>query len=312
MSFNLQLRDIFFNYVFKIMKTNKDIVVLTNDMGAPSLDQIRNKFKSRLINMGITEQNIVSTAAGLARSGKKVIIYSISTFISLRSFEQIKLNLGVMKIPVVIVTVGSGYSYDIDGPTHHAIDDISVMNTIPNMNIISPCDPIHFKSILRNIFHENIPTYIRLDRLRFNTLKTSNNNYKEGFRKISTGKDLLIISTSNMVHRSKTLAETLKKKIKKNIQVIDFFRLKQFNSQSLKKELNKFKKICIIEEHSIHGGINSILLPLLTNKKDKVSVLSCGIDDQNLYVYGSRKYIHKHNFLDLKSLEKKIIKFLKK
>ena len=215
MSFNLQLRDIFFNYVFKIMKTNKDIVVLTNDMGAPSLDQIRNKFKSRLINMGITEQNIVSTAAGLARSGKKVIIYSISTFISLRSFEQIKLNLGVMKIPVVIVTVGSGYSYDIDGPTHHAIDDISVMNTIPNMNIISPCDPIHFKSILRNIFHENIPTYIRLDRLRFNTLKTSNNNYKEGFRKISTGKDLLIISTSNMVHRSKTLAETLKKKIKK-------------------------------------------------------------------------------------------------
>ena len=110
--------------------------------------------RGRLSNVtaiaGAANANVVTVA-----NNKKVYVYSIAPFVVERCFEQIKIDLCVMKLPVTIVGVGTCYSYSTDGPTHHAIDDISVMNTIPNMNIISPCDPIHFKSILRNIIHIN-------------------------------------------------------------------------------------------------------------------------------------------------------------
>ena len=136
--YSMDMRDHFFERLLQIMKMDSKIIIISNDYGAPKLDSIKEKFPSRFINAGITEQNIVSLVAGLASSGFKPIIYSISTFISLRSFEQIKLDISVMKLPVVILSVGAGYAYSADGPTHHAIDDIALINSLINCKIYSP------------------------------------------------------------------------------------------------------------------------------------------------------------------------------
>ena len=134
----MDMRDEFFEYLSGHMQNDKNIIILSNDYGSPKLDIIKNKFPDRFINCGITEQNIISVSAGLASRGMKPIIYSISTFITLRSFEQLKLDISVMELPILILSVGAGYAYSMDGPTHHAIDDISILNTLNNCEIYSP------------------------------------------------------------------------------------------------------------------------------------------------------------------------------
>lgn len=303
------MRDVFFKKTAKLMKQDKNIILITNDMGAPSLDLIKSNFNDRIFNLGITEQNIISTAAGLASRGKKVIVYSISTFITLRALEQIKLDLCVMKLPVIIVTVGAGYAYAVDGPTHHAIDDISVMNSLANINIFSPSDPDHLESITNKIFKLKNLSYLRLDRGKYPKLEHKKKHFDDGFRIVKKGKNVCVISTANMVHESLKIAKELKKR-GIDLQIIDLFRIKPLNIQRITTILKKFRKICIIEEHSKNGGLGSILIKNLHDKVSrKCKFLHIGIEDEDLYTYGSRNYIHKMSGLDNHSLIRKIKKF---
>ena len=309
---NMHLRDVFFNELLKKMEKDRNILLLTNDMGAPSLDKFKENVPAQVINMGITEQNIIGTAAGLSSKGKKIVIYSISTFITLRSFEQIKLDICVMRLPVIIITVGAGYSYSVDGPTHHAIDDISVMNTLVNMNIYSPSDSLITKRISRDIFNFKKINYVRLDRGKWPILSKVKANLKSGFRIISQGEDLCIISTANMVHQSLSIANELKN-YKINTTVIDLFRIKPLKDKDLLKILKKFKKICVLEEHTENGGIGSIILSKFHSLvKKNANFLNLGIKDKFLYTYGIRNKIHKKAGIDKKSVILKITKFLKK
>ena len=305
----LDMRDVFFKKTADFMRRNKNIILLTNDMGAPSLDFISNNFPNQIINMGITEQNIISTAAGLASAGKKVIVYSISTFITLRSLEQIKLDLCVMNLPAIIVTVGAGYSYAVDGPTHHAIDDISVMNSLANLNIFCPSDPNHLSKITSKIFRLKNVSYLRLDRGKWNSLKTKKNDFSNGFRVVKKGTDICVITIANMVHKLMGIANKLNKH-QINLQIIDLFQIKPLNVKKIVPVLKKFNKICIIEEHSINGGLGSILLKNLHDKvSNRSKFLHIGIEDKNLYTYGMRDNIHKASGLSDKNLIGKIKKF---
>ena len=182
--------------------------------------------------MGITEQNIISVAAGLASTGKKVIVYSISTFISLRALEQIKLDICVMNLPVIILTVGAGYSYAVDGPTHHAIDDISVINSLGNTKIFCPSEPNQLLDMVSYIFSQNGLKYVRLDRGKWPKLRNISKNLNDGFRVLGTKNDVCLISTGTMVHRALEVKKDLSK-INIGSTVIDIFRLKPINQRVL-------------------------------------------------------------------------------
>jgi len=308
---DMHLRDVFFNELLKKMENDRNIMLLTNDMGAPSLDQFKEKVPEQLVNMGITEQNIVGTAAGLSSRGKKVVIYSISTFITLRSLEQIKLDLCVMKLPAIIVTVGAGYSYAVDGPTHHAIDDISVMNTLANMNIYSPSDSLITKNITTHIFKFKKINYLRLERGVWPIL-SKKTNIKNGFRIVSKGDDLCIVSTANMVHKSLSIANELQN-FKINTTVIDLFRIKPLQDKELLKILKNFKKICVLEEQTENGGMGSIILNNFHSLvKKNTNFLNLGIKDQFLYTYGKRDKIHSKAGLDKDSIKRKLLNFYNK
>ena len=137
----LDMRDAFFKSLYTIAKNDKSVMLLSNDFGAPSLDIFRKELASQYLNCGISEQNMISVAAGLALSEKKVYIYGILPFVTLRCLEQIKIDLCKMKLPVVIVGVGAGYAYESAGPTHHGIDDIGIMRMLEHLTILNRLIP---------------------------------------------------------------------------------------------------------------------------------------------------------------------------
>ncbi|MCW1355520.1 hypothetical protein OLQ17_04450 [Campylobacter jejuni] len=140
----MTMRDAFLNELFNQMLCNNKIVIITADFGAPSLDKIREKFSDRVINVGIAEQNAINISVGMALEGYIVYVYGIAPFISMRCYEQIRVNVAILnqfrKMNINIISVGIGMSYSTSGPTHHCLEDLSIIKTLPNIEIFSPSD----------------------------------------------------------------------------------------------------------------------------------------------------------------------------
>jgi len=301
----VQMRDAFISELYKYAKENSDIIYITNDQGAISLDKFRSDIPDQFINAGVSEQNIISTATGLSLGGKKVYVYSIASFITLRSFEQIKLDLCAMNIPVTIIGVGACYSYSADGPTHHATEDISIMRSLPNMEIYSPSDSNMARGLVDISLKSSSPIYIRLDREKFPILYDEKDDFSVGFKSIRNGKDICILATGVMTHTALEVAEELKKE-NLDTKVIDIYRLKPINSKGIIKEIIKNKKIVTLEEHTINGGLGSIIAEIFADFNIRKDLKRIGIEDKFLFGYGSRKKLHIDSGIDKKSIVEKI------
>lgn len=160
----IDIRDAFFDEVYDIASKDHDVMFLTADMGAWSLNKFKENLPDQYINVGVAEQNLVSVAAGLALGGKRVFIYSIAAFITQRCYEQIKIDLCEMRLPVTIIGSGPGLTYGSEGPTHHAINDVAIMKVLPEMMILTPQDPEEAKEAARIAYGRQMPVYIRLAR----------------------------------------------------------------------------------------------------------------------------------------------------
>ena len=302
----MHLRDIFFKnlyYEFKRGNKNKFIIV-TNDFGAPFLDTVKKDFPNYYLNAGICEQNIVTLSAGLAKEGFYPIIYSISSFILYRSFEQIKLDLSVHNVKCCLLTVGSGYAYDVDGPTHHTTEDLSVMYNMPNLKIFSPLNSEGVIENFKLMRKSKCVSWFRLDRGSFN--KKFNNKNINGINYLKTERSQnLIISTgtTSYLFMDRVVSENL------NISVININILKPLNINYLKKILSKYKRIFIVEEHSEILGLYSIIVSnlKLDNFRNK-KIFKFGIKQDKIFSYGKREILRKKNSIDTGY----IIKFIKK
>jgi transketolase len=309
LDFNIQMRDAYISRMYELAKKDKNIIFISNEQGAMSLDKFRSELPDQFINAGISEQNIISMAAGLCHSGKRVIVYSIATFITLRCFEQIKIDLCVMKLPVTIVGVGTCYSYSTDGPTHHASEDVSIMRSLDNMEIYNPSDSVTAYKLADYSIQTTLPTYIRFDREKMPIINSLNQEIDEGLTILSEGNDYCLISTGNMVHTAMKVSEKLKKD-SINVKVIDVFKLKPINSQKLFLELEGCRAIFTIEEHTINGGLGSIISELIHDNELNIKLKRFAIRDGNLYNYAERHLLHEYNEIDVDSLYSQIVTYI--
>jgi transketolase len=138
--FIMGMRDAFFEALFTIAKGDPEVVFVSADNGAPTLDRFVAELPDRFFTVGIAEAQMIGLAAGLALEGKKVYAYAIAPFITTRVHEQVKIDVCSMNLPIVLLGVGAGYAYDIMGPTHHTVEDIAIMRALPNLVIHSPAD----------------------------------------------------------------------------------------------------------------------------------------------------------------------------
>lgn len=308
---NIQMRDAFINELYKHAKVDRDIIFITNDQGAISLDRFRADLPKQFINAGISEQNIISIAAGLSLGGKKVYVYSIASFITLRCYEQIKLDLCVMNIPVTILGIGAGFSYSIDGPTHHATEYISIMRALSNMQIYCPSDSNMAAKLVDISLNSKTPMYISMDREILPVLYDENENISSGISILREGNDICIISTGFMVHRAMEIAQELDKHFIQ-AKVIDAYRLKPLNCHYIHENIQNSKKIITLEEHAINGGLGSIIAELVVDLDLRIPMKRLAIEDNFLYCYGIRENLHEERGLVKNSIVQLIIEWLKK
>ena len=304
----MQMRDFFINEIYNAAKKNKNIILITNDQGAQSLDKFRKDLPKQFINAGISEQNIITVAAGMAMQKKKIFVYSIASFITLRCLEQIKLDVNLMKLPVTIFGVGASYSYDTAGPTHHSIEDISILRTMKNLEIFSPSENNILKEIFNYVLKSKLPNYIRLDRQEQKAINRDNLNFKDGFHFVNKKfDDTIIVSTGKMTSTAIDVSKKIKNLKNQDIGMIDIFKM-NFDLKKFFLKNRKLKKIITIEEHLLEGGLGSIFAEYLFdyNLNKKISLKRFGVDIKNAYSYASRTKIHDLNGLTVSKIIKKI------
>lgn len=300
------MRDAFFEELFQIAYRDRNVILLMADQGAQAMKKFEQKIPKQLINVGIAEQNMISVAAGLALAGKKVFVHAIANFTTLRCYEQIKVDLSIMNLPVTIAGVGAGFTYGSDGPTHHANQDIAAMRAIPGIRILNASDTVNQSAFPHLAYQIPQLTYIRFDKGNYPPLYNKRHNFLEGMGEIIKGTDVVIISSGIMTHQAVTIANQYKSKL----GVIDIYQLKPLNEKRLYALLSPYKKIVVIEEHLSYGGLATIIADFLADHSLHKDFLRIGLPDEHSFTYGNRDYMHKQIGISPPQVIRKIDTFL--
>ncbi|RAZ53716.1 transketolase family protein [Campylobacter hyointestinalis] len=299
MKSNLTMRDAFFINLYEEMSKNKNIYLITADFGAPMLDKIRESFNKRAINIGIAEQNAINIAAGLALEGKCVYVYGIAPFISMRPFEQLRINLSALSslrnINVNIISVGAGVSYSISGPTHHCLEDLSLIRTLPNFEIFSPSDSELANRYFKHTIEIKRPKYLRFDATALLNLEYDAYDINDGFRvKKSKKSNIAIISTGYMSQKAYEISKEY------DIELIDIYSINSNQNDKLIEYINRYEHIITLEEGFINcGGLDSYINFYIKNK----NIINLGFAKKYTFDIGDREFIHSLNHIGFKDIK---------
>lgn len=243
----------------------KDIVVLDADLsGSTKTCIFAKKFPERFFNMGISEQDLMGTAAGLAAAGKIPFVSTFAIFATGRPWEQIRQSIAYSSLNVKIVASHGGVTVGDDGGSHQAIEDIALMRHLPNMVVIVPTDAIEMKSIIETIVEYNGPVYVRGSRIKFPIIFDDNYKFEIGKGHILLkGSDVTIVATGYMVHSSLEAAKRLAQE-GIYVEVISMPTIKPLDEILLLKSAAKTNAVVTVEEHLIIGGLGSAVSEVLS------------------------------------------------
>lgn len=313
MSFKpVAMRDVFLKQILDAMHQDSSIYFVSADFGSPILDGIREHFPHRFVNVGIAEQNLINISAGLSLEGFKVFAYAIAPFITMRCYEQTRVNLALLstlrEMNVTLIGVGAGYSYVVSGPTHQCYEDISIMRAMPNMGVFSPADSMTAGALFEQCINQKGPKYLRLDAQVLPVLYQADDiQLTDGFQVLTQGDDLSIIATGYMVHSALRVAAILKQQ-DINARVIDLYNLSGFSSGALLTALAKTTQIVSMEEGFVgRGGMDMMLMNWLNQHAPNKKLLNFGVQGSYRFELGSRQELHAQIGLGIADMAEKII-----
>ena len=260
-------------------KENKSIVVLDADLStATKTNLFAKEFPERFFDMGIAEQNMIGTAAGMSTCGKIPYASTFAMFAAGRSYDQIRNSVCYPKLNVKICATHAGITVGEDGATHQMIEDISLMRTLPNMTVISPSDDIQTKWIIKEISKLNGPVYVRLSRLATPIIYDENQKFEIGKAiQIGDGTDGTVFATGVTVSEAIKAQEELKEK-GINIRVVDIHTIKPIDKEMIIKCAKETKKLVSVEDHNVIGGLGSAVAEVLTEEYPS-KLIRLGIKD---------------------------------
>ena len=305
------MRNIFFKTLCEEAEENDSIWLLTGDLGYSVIENFCLKFPDRFINAGVAEQNMTGIAAGLALTGKIVFTYSIVNFSSLRCLEQIRNDVCYHNLNVKIVAYGGGFTYGSQGYTHHGIEDLAILRSLPNMQILSPANALETQLITRKIIHENGPCYLRLgkDIMPFSVAGGHEPDITKPIE-LKKGNDLLFIVTGNIVNEA-LKASKLAASQNKSVAVWSMPCIKPIDRDAIIHAAKKYKIIVTVEEAQINGGLGSTVAEIISeNISTKAVLVRLGVPDTILYHAHSQSSARKAFGIDSQSLYNKILELL--
>lgn len=294
------MRDLFIETLCNRMATDNRLWFLAADLGSPALDRMRQEFPDRCLNVGIAEQNLVNVATGLALEGQIVYCYAIAPFISMRAYEQVRVNLSISAqirpVNINLVGAGGGVSYQVSGPTHHCLEDLSIMRLLPNMTVFSPSDAALAAAFVDYSIECQNPKYLRFDGKALPVLYPSVDRdlLADGFCELVSGSGVCLVATGYMTQRAVKAA-----KEHGGIGVVDLFMLKPFAQEKLYATLSNYRHIITMEEAFINGGgLDCAVASLLTKRRSTITLDRIGFNDRYVFDLGSRDELHALNGMD--------------
>ena len=266
--------------LLELGRENKDIVVLDADLsGATKTKLFAKEFSERFFDMGISEQDMMSTAAGMSTMGKIPYASTFAVFAAGRAYDQIRNSICYPKLNVKICATHAGITVGEDGATHQMLEDISMMRTLPNMTVISTSDDTQTKWAVKEISKIQGPVYLRLSRLATPVIYDENEKFEIGKGKqFGNGTDATVIATGvTVIEALKAKDELAKEGI--NIRVVDMHTIKPIDKEIIIKSAKETNKIITIEDHNIIGGLGTAVCEVLSEEYPK-KVVRMGIKDE--------------------------------
>lgn len=282
-------------------KQNEDILVLTSDSrGSASLVEFAKQLPEQLIEVGIAEQNLVSISAGLAHMGKRPFAASPACFLSMRSIEQIKVDVAYSNKNVKLVGISGGVSYGALGMSHHSLQDFAVTRAIPNLQVLVPADRIETKKMFQALVASEQPAYIRLGRNPVEDCYEEDYNFEIGKAvMMKEGTDVTLIAAGETVRQAMDAAELLKEQ-GISAKVLNIHSLKPFDQEAVKAAAQETKQVISVEEHSIYGGLGAAVAETLSEETG-IQHKIIGFPDEAL-ITGTSEELFQHYGLDGASL----------
>ena len=265
--------------LLELGKENKNVVVFDADLStATKTNLFAKEFPDRFFDMGIAEQNMISTAAGIATCGKIAYASTFAVFAAGRAYDQIRNSVCYPKLNVKICATHAGITVGEDGATHQMLEDISMMRTLPNMTVISTSDDIETKWAVKEISKINGPVYLRLSRLATPVIYNENQKFEIGKAiQIGDGTDATIFATGVTVSEALKAQEQLKEN-GIDVRVVDIHTIKPIDRDIIIKCAKETKKLISIEDHNVVGGLGSAISEVLTDECP-TKLIRLGIND---------------------------------
>ena len=305
------MRNAFAEAVTEIADENQELIMLVGDIGNRLFNNFKEKYPHRFYNCGVAEAGMTGIAAGLASCGLQPITYTITPFNTLRCLEQIRLDVCYPDLPVIIVGTGSGLSYASLGATHHSMEDICILRSLPNMHVICPADIVEVKLALAEALRLKRPTYIRLGKKGEPEVHKKIPSFIIGKGiTIQNGDEIALLGVGNMLSVAMDTAKLLKVK-GLSVRVISMHTVKPLDEELLKELFTNYLTIAVIEEHGLAGGTGSAVLEWGSARRMDLRKLQCfGGPDKFLTSLGNQQQTRDEIGLNPLAISKKILEFM--
>lgn len=305
------MRTTFIKTLLDLARKDKRIILLTADLGFSVFEEYIKELPKQYFNMGVAEQNMTGVAAGLAAEGKIPLIYSIVPFVTMRNFEQIRNDVCYQDLNVKIVGVGAGFSYGPYGHTHHGLEDLGILRTLPNLTILAPGDPLEAALATKGMLKKTGPVYLRLGKAGEPNVHQKSPVFQIGKGiVIEEGRDLTILATSTMLLTASLVKDKLREK-GYSVRFVSMHTIKPLDEELIIDCNQKTKAIFTVEEHSLIGGLGSAVAEILAENGGKTIFKRIAVPDHFTKEIGLSDYMRKVNGLSVDQITKTIEERLK-
>lgn len=292
----------YINALYELISQDKNVISCLSDSGTDYDELIAREFPNQCLNFGISENNKVAAASGLAACGKIPFVYTTNAFLAYRSYEFIRDDVCMQNRNVKLIGMGCGVSWSTLGTTHHTTEDIAALKAIPNLTIFSPASPMELTRCVKKAYEIDGPVYIRMG------MSNEKEIYQEDYEieigkniTIKEGKDATVFCTGSIISEVLEASEKLNEE-NIDIKIIDIHTIKPFDVENVKQECKQQEKIFSVEEHNIIGGIGSSITDVIAENGIGAKLTKIGLKDKFAEGYGTYQEIKKMNGLDAENI----------
>ena len=304
------MRDTFVKTLVELAKKDKNIELITADLGFGVLKPFWEQCPDQFTNVGIAEQNMTSVAAGMALTGKNVFTYSIGNFPTLRCIEQVRNDCAYHHANVKIVCIGGGFVYGSLGMSHQATEDLAILRALPNVVVLAPADLVEAEECTKALVKYNGTAYLRLGRGGEKRIHEKIENFQIGKAiKVHDGKKVAIFSTGAIFEEIRRTEEVLNER---GIYpaVYTFPTIKPLDKMVIEECAEKYELIVTCEEHNYIGGFGGAIAEVMSTYPSRAKLIRVGLHDEYSVRVGNQKYLRQQYGLDGDSIAKQILENL--